>query len=328
MQALVAWSLMHRVEKHQCSGWLMLWLASSAMVSWLPVLPHSPSGTLQVGCSVPCVLHQHMQFSCIDIKWLTMLHVQADGWALCITDKVKTMAFRTACKRHICAHNCVILFATLAICVPRHSSCNLLILKPTLLSDSQTALYRSVTHLLLVLHTTGVDLFPSALDALPDTIAPSSAALLLSIRLAVDVLVVACPCALGLATPTAVLVASSMGATKGLLMRGGDVLEKLAGVDTVVLDKTGTLTQGRMQLGSVAVAGAAAAVVGGGEAEAQLLRVAAAVEATTRHPIADAVVAGAAARGLTLPSVSQASTEAGAGEVLLCYACGSFVCRT
>ena len=55
--------------------------------------------------------------------------------------------------------------------------------------------------------------------------------------------VVACPCALGLATPTAVLVASSMGARSGLLMRGGDVLERLAGVDTVVLDKTGTLTQ-------------------------------------------------------------------------------------
>lgn len=55
--------------------------------------------------------------------------------------------------------------------------------------------------------------------------------------------VVACPCALGLATPTAVLVASSMGARQGLLLRGGDVLERLAGVDTVVLDKTGTLTQ-------------------------------------------------------------------------------------
>ena len=74
----------------------------------------------------------------------------------------------------------------------------------------------------------------------------ASAGLLLSIRLAVDVLVVACPCALGLATPTAVLVASSMGARRGLLIRGGDVLERLAAVDTVVFDKTGTLTLGEL----------------------------------------------------------------------------------
>ncbi|MEW5313105.1 MAG: hypothetical protein WDW38_004698 [Sanguina aurantia] len=68
--------------------------------------------------------------------------------------------------------------------------------------------------------------------------------LLLAIRLTVNVLVVACPCALGLATPTAVLVASSLGAKRGLLLRGGDALERLAAVDTVVLDKTGTLTMG------------------------------------------------------------------------------------
>jgi hypothetical protein len=67
----------------------------------------------------------------------------------------------------------------------------------------------------------------------------SSSALLLSIKLAVDVLVVACPCALGLATPTAVLVGSSLGATRGLLMRGGDVLERVAGIRAVVFDKTG-----------------------------------------------------------------------------------------
>ena len=78
----------------------------------------------------------------------------------------------------------------------------------------------------------------------PSQLPDSAAGLLLSIKLAVDVLVVACPCALGLATPTAVLVASSLGAKRGLLIRGGDVLERLAGVDTVVLDKTGTLTQG------------------------------------------------------------------------------------
>lgn len=75
----------------------------------------------------------------------------------------------------------------------------------------------------------GQHLFPAAIAA-----SGSSSALLLSIKLAVDVLVVACPCALGLATPTAVLVGSSLGATKGLLMRGGDVLERVAGITGVV----------------------------------------------------------------------------------------------
>jgi P-type E1-E2 ATPase len=65
----------------------------------------------------------------------------------------------------------------------------------------------------------------------------------LGLKLAVNVLVVACPCALGLATPTAVLVASSLGAKRGLLLRGGDVLERLAELDTLLFDKTGTLTQ-------------------------------------------------------------------------------------
>ena len=71
----------------------------------------------------------------------------------------------------------------------------------------------------------------------------SSSAALLGLKLAVDVMVVACPCALGLATPTAVLVASSMGAQRGLLLRGGDVLERLAHINVVAFDKTGTLTQ-------------------------------------------------------------------------------------
>jgi cation transport ATPase len=79
----------------------------------------------------------------------------------------------------------------------------------------------------------GTSLFPAALAA-----SGSSSALLLSIKLAVDVLVVACPCALGLATPTAVLVGSSLGATRGLLMRGGDVLERVAGISGVVFGES------------------------------------------------------------------------------------------
>jgi magnesium-transporting ATPase (P-type) len=92
----------------------------------------------------------------------------------------------------------------------------------------------------------GGALFPEVLEA--SAAGGSSSALLLSTKLAVDVLVVACPCALGLATPTAVLVGSSIGAQRGLLLRGGDVLERAAGVNCVVFDKTGTLTEGRLRL--------------------------------------------------------------------------------
>jgi Cu2+-exporting ATPase len=132
---------------------------------------------------------------------------------------------------------------------------------------------------------------------------PSS--LLLAVKLAVDVLVVACPCALGLATPTAVLVGSSLGARRGLLLRGGDVLERIAGVDTVVFDKTGTLTGGRLRLTGLAAAS--------GVSADELLALAAAVESATRHPLADAVADAAAARKLPLPAVEGASTTPGAG---------------
>ena len=163
----------------------------------------------------------------------------------------------------------------------------------------------------------------------------ASSPLLLSIKLAVDVLVVACPCALGkcpmvhtrrssfpawrtpapalpphfllgLATPTAVLVASSLGARRGLLIRGGDVLERLSTVDTVLLDKTGTLTEGKLRL-----MGIRSTVPGMGEDG--LLSMAAAVETNTRHPIASAVVSAAQARGLAVPGCTEAATEPGLG---------------
>ena len=88
----------------------------------------------------------------------------------------------------------------------------------------------------------GPSLFPGVIEAVSMSGASASAALL-GLKLAVDVMVVACPCALGLATPTAVLVASSMGAQRGLLLRGGDVLERMAHINVVAFDKTGTLTQ-------------------------------------------------------------------------------------
>ncbi len=133
-------------------------------------------------------------------------------------------------------------------------------------------------------------------------------------------MVVACPCALGLATPTAVLVASSMGARRGLLLRGGDVLERIAGVQAVVMDKTGTLTQGKLQLSSVRVGGGGSSSSGSGgssgwtrEEEDRVVALAAAVEASTRHPLADAVAAAAAARGLALPAVADSTTHPGCG---------------
>ncbi|PNW77102.1 hypothetical protein CHLRE_10g422201v5 [Chlamydomonas reinhardtii] len=149
----------------------------------------------------------------------------------------------------------------------------------------------------------------------------SSTPLLLALRLAVDVLVVACPCALGLATPTAVLVASSLGARRGLLFRGGDVLERLAAVDTVVLDKTGTLTEGKLRVLGIQTAtqadyssSSADGGGGGGGREQAVLTLAAAVEAATRHPLADAVLAEARRRGLAAPPAAEAAaTVAGRG---------------
>jgi P-type Cu+ transporter len=105
---------------------------------------------------------------------------------------------------------------------------------------------------------------------------------------AVAVLIIACPCAMGLATPTAILVGSGRGAQLGILIKGPEVLENTRRVDTVVLDKTGTLTAGRMTLTDVLAAP--------GVAETDLLRLAAAVESASEHPIAAAITAGALAR--------------------------------
>ncbi|WP_348827300.1 heavy metal translocating P-type ATPase [Halomonas sp. RT37] len=120
----------------------------------------------------------------------------------------------------------------------------------------------------------------------------------------VSVLLIACPCAMGLATPTAIMVSSGKGAEMGVLFRKGAALETLAKMDTVVLDKTGTLTQGRPELTDFEV-------IEGHENE--VLRLVAAVEAQSEHPIADAIVRGAQARGLELPAVSHFSAEPGYG---------------
>jgi Cu+-exporting ATPase len=108
---------------------------------------------------------------------------------------------------------------------------------------------------------------------------------------AVAVLIIACPCALGLATPMSVTVGVGRGATEGVLIRSAEVLELMEKVDTVVVDKTGTLTEGKPQLVTVLPAG--------GLSEADLLRLAAGLEAGSEHPLAAAVVQGAEDRGVT-----------------------------
>ncbi|MFF9198467.1 heavy metal translocating P-type ATPase [Streptomyces sp. NPDC014779] len=116
---------------------------------------------------------------------------------------------------------------------------------------------------------------------------------------AVAVLIIACPCALGLATPTALMVGTGRGAQLGILIKGPEVLESTRRVDTVVLDKTGTVTTGRMELTGVHVYGGAYGADRTGEDE--LLRLAGALEHSSEHPVARAVAAGAAARVGELP---------------------------
>ncbi len=117
---------------------------------------------------------------------------------------------------------------------------------------------------------------------------------------AVAVLIIACPCAMGLATPAAIMVGTGKGAQLGVLIRGGEVLERSRRIDTVVFDKTGTLTEGRMRLVDVA-----------GE-ETALAR-AAATEASSEHPIARAVVDGATDRKVTIPEATDFRSVAGLG---------------
>ncbi|MBA2592528.1 MAG: heavy metal translocating P-type ATPase [Gammaproteobacteria bacterium] len=122
---------------------------------------------------------------------------------------------------------------------------------------------------------------------------------------AVSVLIIACPCALGLATPMSIMVAMGRGATAGVLVKNAEVLELLEGVDTVVVDKTGTLTEGRPSLTAVVP------VEGVGEAE--VLRLAASLERGSEHPLAAAIVRGAEARGLGLNPVAEFRSLTGQG---------------
>ncbi|MCD0445064.1 copper-translocating P-type ATPase [Glycomyces sp. A-F 0318] len=122
---------------------------------------------------------------------------------------------------------------------------------------------------------------------------------------AVAVLIIACPCALGLATPTALLVGTGRGAQMGVLIKGPEVLESTRRVDTIVLDKTGTVTTGRMAL--------TGAVAADGVDRGELLRLAGALEHASEHPVAQAVAAGAADEAGPLPAVEDFQNVEGKG---------------
>jgi copper-transporting P-type ATPase V len=124
---------------------------------------------------------------------------------------------------------------------------------------------------------------------------------------AVAVLIIACPCALGLATPTAIMVGTGRGAEMGVLIKGGEVLEGSKKVQTIVFDKTGTLTKGQMTLTDVRPAD--------GINEAELLRLAAAAEASSEHPLAAAVVSGARERGVSAAAAGGFTSLPGHGVV-------------
>lgn len=125
--------------------------------------------------------------------------------------------------------------------------------------------------------------------------------------IAVSVLLIACPCALGLATPMSVMVATGRGAHEGVLVRSAEALETLEKVDTLVVDKTGTLTEGKPRLTEV--------VAAEGVSEGDLLRAVASLERASEHPLGAAIVAGAEERGIALNEVREFASITGKGVI-------------
>ena len=129
----------------------------------------------------------------------------------------------------------------------------------------------------------------------------------------VAVLVIACPCALGLATPTAIMVGTGKGAENGVLIRDGGALETAHKLDTVVLDKTGTITEGKPRVTDVMLFGWHGVDGGHGLDNDELLRLVAGAERGSEHPLAEAILAAAAERGLDVPAASGFEAIAGHG---------------
>src|SRR5205807_8856664 len=127
----------------------------------------------------------------------------------------------------------------------------------------------------------------------------------LALQTAIAVLIIACPCALGLATPTAIMVGTGNAAEHGILIRGGEALEGARRVNTIVLDKTGTLTRGKPAVMAV--------LATNGVTENELLRLAAAAEVGSEHPLGEAIVAHAQKLGLELPKAERFEAVSGKG---------------
>ncbi|ADY56282.1 heavy metal translocating P-type ATPase [Syntrophobotulus glycolicus DSM 8271] len=128
-----------------------------------------------------------------------------------------------------------------------------------------------------------------------------------ALSIGVAVLVISCPCALGLATPVAIMVGTGKGASNGILIKSAEALQTAHSIDTVVLDKTGTITEGRPKLTDIAVTGRIS--------EQQLLEIAASIEKPSEHPLAEAIVEEAIKRGLELENVESFTAIAGKGIV-------------
>src|SRR5437867_7264678 len=124
---------------------------------------------------------------------------------------------------------------------------------------------------------------------------------------AVAVLIIACPCALGVATPMSIMVGTGRGATAGVLIKNAEALEVLEKIDTLVVDKTGTLTEGKPHL--------AALVPLPGQSENEILRLAASLERGSEHPLAAAIVGGAEQKGLQLAETRDFRSITGEGVV-------------
>ncbi len=138
-------------------------------------------------------------------------------------------------------------------------------------------------------------------------VAPVDTRLSMAVVTGVSVLVIACPCALGLATPTAIMVGTGRGAELGILIKGGEALETAHKLSAIVLDKTGTITEGKPLLTDVVVA------PGGGLDEEEVLRIAASAERNSEHSLAAAIVRGAEARGLDLLEPTRFEAVVGSG---------------
>ncbi len=186
-------------------------------------------------------------------------------------------------------------------------------------ADRVTAVFVPVILVIAAAALGGWLLFPGFFRGVADWAAgflpwvtPGMGRLSLAIFAAVAVLVIACPCALGLATPTALMVGTGVGAQRGVLIRDGAAIQTLEGADTLVFDKTGTLTRGEPRVVEIRTL-AEPGTDDTGAGEADLLRLAGAVEHVSEHPLASAVVDAARERGIELPAAADEEAVVGRG---------------